>query len=201
MDTRIYLTHADHGRAMTWEEFRASDAELGYRYELIEGKVYVTFFPTLSHQCYRDWLYHTLNAYANEHPDILARAMTFPAVFVPNPNTITFTRTDIACYTEFAERFAPDADYRDYSPLLVVEVLSTDDPDKDLVRNRRLYLQVPSIREYWILDPREGVEGLTMLVYRRRGRRWAPCRTVAAGETYTTTLLPGFSLVLDPHAS
>src|SRR5665213_3867024 len=109
MDTQIYLTHADHGRAMTWEEFRASDAELGYRYELIEGKVYVTSFPTLSHQCYRDWLYHTLHTYANEHPDLLARAMTFPAVFVPNPNTITFTRTDVACYAECWERFAPDA--------------------------------------------------------------------------------------------
>ena len=79
-------------------------------------------------------------------------------------------------------------------------MISADTAEKDLVRNRRLYLQVPSIREYWILDPREGVEGLTMLVYRRRGRRWAACLTVAPGATYTTPMLPGFPLVLDPHA-
>ena len=28
-----------------------------------------------------------------------------------------------------------------------------------------------------------------------------PCRTLAAGETYTTPQLPGFSLLLDPHGA
>ena len=107
---------------------------------------------------------------------------------------------DVACYVEFAERFAADADWRDYSPILVVEVISADTADKDLVRNRRLYLQVPSIQEYWILDPREGIAGLTMLVYRRRGRRWAARITVEPGATYTTPMLPGFSIVLNPLA-
>jgi Uma2 family endonuclease len=37
--------------------------------------------------------------------------------------------------------------------VLVGEVVWEDDPDKDLVRNVELYLQVPSIREYWVLDP------------------------------------------------
>ena len=201
MRERIYLTAADHGRELTWDEFHTSAAALGSRYELIEGTVYVTPFPSMSHSSYCDWLRHLLDAYADERPDIFARVMSSPLVFVPDPNVTTFTRTDVACYANFARRFDPDADWRDYSPILVVEVLSSDDPDKDLIRNRRLYLQTPCIREYWILDPRGGEEELTLLVYRRRGRRWAPCLTVAAGETYTTPLLPGFSLLLDPHGA
>jgi Uma2 family endonuclease len=82
------------------------------------------------------------------------------------------------------------------SPVLVVEVLSVDTADKDLERNRRLYAQVPSIQEYWILDTREGSANLTLYVYRRRGRRWTRPRTVLQGATYTTPLLPGFSLVM-----
>ena len=38
--------------------------------------------------------------------------------------------------------------------MLVAEVLSGEDPDKDLVRNVELYFQVPSIKEYWLFDSR-----------------------------------------------
>ena len=201
MREQIYLTAADHGRELTWDEFRTSDAALGSRYELIEGKVYVTPFPSMSHSSYCHWLFHLLDAYAIERPDILARVLSNPAIFVPDPNVMTFTRADIASYAVFAKRLIRELDYRDYSPSLVVEVLSSDDPDKDLVRNRRLYLQTPRVKEYWILDPRGDEEELKLLAYRRRGRRWASCHTLAAGETYTTPMLPGFSLLLDPHAA
>ena len=98
--------------------------------------------------------------------------------------------------TPVAER-----DWRNVSPSLVVEVLSEGTEDKDLERNRRLYLQVPSIREYWIVDPQATANDPMMIVFRRRGRRWAPRRIVSTGETYTTPMLPGFSVVLvDPLA-
>jgi hypothetical protein len=38
-----------------------------------------------------------------------------------------------------------------------------------------------------------------MIVYRRHGKKWGAPIDVAFGETYTTRLLPGFQLVLDPH--
>ena len=201
MHTRLYLTPADHGRALSWDEFESADAEEGYRYEMIEGRVFVSPAANIPHEDYVEWLRDLLLAYAHQHSDIISRVRDRSRVFLPDrTERITAPEPDISCYAEFAERFTPDADWRDYSPILVVEVISADTADKDLVRNRRLYLQVPSIQEYWILDPREGVEGLTMYVYRRRGRRWAARLTVGPGETYTTPLLPGFSLVLDPLA-
>ncbi len=63
-----------------------------------------------------------------------------------------------------------------------------------------LYLRVPSIREYWILDPRTDADHPSLLVYRRRGARWQRPLAVAGGDTYTTRLLPDFSLVLDVRA-
>ena len=68
------------------------------------------------------------------------------------------------------------------------------------LRNVELYLRVPSIREYWIFDPRQDPDRPTLRVYRRRGSRWQRPVDVAPGETYTTPLLPGFALLLDPHA-
>jgi len=183
-------------------DLECAGAEEGYRYEMIEGRVFVSPPPNSLHEDCVKWLEKLLDAYAEDHPDILDSVRPRACVFLPNATVeeVSAPEPDLACYTEFAARFAPAVDWRDYSPVLVIEVISPDTADKDLVRNRRLYLQVPSIREYWILDPREGVEGLTMLVYRRRGRRWAACLTVGPGATYTTPLLPGFSVVLDPLA-
>ena len=202
MHTRLYLTPADHGRALTWEEFESADAEGGYRYEMIEGRVFVSPPPNSLHEDCVEWLKRLLDAYAKDRPDILESVRTRACVFLPDvvEEEVSAPEPDLACYAEFAARFSPPVNYRDYSPILVIEVISPDTSEKDLVRNRRLYLQVPSIREYWILDPRQGVEGLKMLVYRRRGRRWATCVTIAAGEKWTTPMLPGFSLVLDPLA-
>ena len=202
MQTRLYLTHEDHGRALSWDEYVSADAQEGYRYELIEGRVIVSPPPNPFHEDCVKWLEKLLDAYAEARPDVLRSNRTRSCVILPDAavDEVSAPEPDLACYAEFAARFAPAVDWRDYSPVLVIEVISPDTAGKDLVRNRRLYLQVPSIREYWILDPREGVEGLTLLVYRRRGRRWEACRTVAAGATYTTPLLPGFSLLLDPLA-
>jgi Uma2 family endonuclease len=84
--------------------------------------------------------------------------------------------------------------------LIVIEVLSEDNARKDLKRNVTLYALIASIKEYWILDPRENSNRPKLIVYRRRGRGWQKPIEIAYRGTYTTKLLPGFSLVVDPHA-
>ena len=203
MDTRLYLTPADQGRALTWEEFESADAKEGYRYEMIEGRVEVSPTPNVPHDIALNRTLGALILYSMEHEDILRYVTSNACVFLPDPtNEITMFRPDLAGYTEFFPKGTPIAemDWRNVSPAFVVEILSEGTEDKDLDRNRRLYVQVPSIQDYWIVDPRASADEPMMLVYRRRGRRWSACLTIAAGETYTTPLLPGFSLVLDPHA-
>jgi Uma2 family endonuclease len=83
--------------------------------------------------------------------------------------------------------------------VLVVEVVSPDTADRDLVRNRRLYLRVPSIAEYWMLDTRASLDQPSLIVLRRSGSRWGRARVVPPGGTYTTPLLPGLELVVAPR--
>jgi Uma2 family endonuclease len=103
----------------------------------------------------------------------------------------------LAAYRDFPPDDDVEPDWRDVNPILVVEILSPDSAAKDLDRNLDVYLQVPSIREYWIIDPRIDSRRPSMIVYRRRGQRWQRPIHVEAGGTYDTKLLPGFTLVLD----
>jgi Uma2 family endonuclease len=139
--------------------------------------------------------------YSASHGEVLSYVSTHGRVFLLDPpEGITAPEPDIAGYTKSFPEGTPAAemDWRKVSPAFVVEILSEDTEDKDLERNRRLYVQVPSIQEYWVVDPRASAGEPMMLVYRRRGRRWAARLAIAAGATYTTPILPGFSLLLDP---
>ena len=202
MQTRLYLTADDHGRALSWEEFAGADTQEGFRYEIIEGRLFVSPIPSLAHDEFADWLKDLFRDYARQRPDVLSRVKGPARVFLPQQSEgVTAPEPDVACYAQFpSDRPVMQRDWRAATPVLVVEVISPDAADKDLSRNRRLYLQVASIQEYWILDPGEDVESTSLIVYRRRGDRWAPRRVIPAGGTYATPLLPGFSLVLDPNA-
>jgi Uma2 family endonuclease len=200
MELRLKIGPKDRGRRLTLDEFMASDSVNGYHYELIDGKLYVSPLPDLPHACVEDWIYSLLNRYSSENLAVINKVKNKARVFVPRRRAVTCPEPDVAAYRKFPlDRPLAERRWQDVSPILVVEVLSEDDPDKDLVRNVQLYLRVPSIREYWILDPlQEGHDRPHLIVRRRWGGRWR-VRNVAPGETYTTRLLPGFELVVDPH--
>ena len=71
---------------------------------------------------------------------------------------------------------------------LVAEVVSPDDPDRDLVEKRADYAEA-GIPEYWIADPRD--ETLTVLVL--RGEAYVEHGRYARGETAASALLEGFA--------
>ena len=199
METVMRLGPADQGRKMSLEEFQAGEYERGYHYELIDGKLAVSPEANFPEYFVERWLYLRLERYVLEHPEVVGFASNKARVFLPDRRTVTAPEPDIAVYKDLPPNTSfDDVQWEDISPLLVVEVLSADDPDKDLVRNARLYFQVPSIREYWVIDSRVSATKPTMSVHRRYGKRWRILE-IGAGETYTTRLLPGFELRLDLH--
>jgi Uma2 family endonuclease len=200
MKTQLYLTPADHGRPLTLAEFTQACGQEGYRYEIIHGRLEVSPIPNLPHDDLQEWIIELLRAYARQHPEVINRVKGPARVFLPEPEEedVTAPEPDVACYHDYPAHLPRrQRTWRDVSPLLVVEVLSEDTADKDLERNRRLYLQVATIQEYWIIDSRQEGDP-TLLVYRRRGQRWGRVRTVPPGGTYTTPLLPGLTLVMTP---
>jgi Uma2 family endonuclease len=201
MTTALVLGPTDHGRPMTREEFEAARGQEGYRYELIEGKVYVSPAPDLPHDRVWRWIYRLMEDYSESHPEVLNYVTPHARVILPEADESTNPEPDLAAYRDFPDHLPfTEVSWDDISPVLVAEIVSEENPEKDLDRNVDLYVRVPSIREYWIFDPRTGADRPTLRVYRRRGRRWQRPIDVAPGETYTTRLLPDFELLLDPHA-
>ena len=195
MSTRVTWGPAEHGQALSLDEFLAGDYEEGHRYELIEGRLYVTPAPNYSHEWIVEFIRELLLRYRRKRPDIVNLVSSGARVFVPGAAGITAPEPDLALYRGVPP--GPNVDWRQISPLLVIEILGGDDEDKDLVRNVKLYHQVPSIGEYWVIDICEDPARPTMTVHRRRPRSWQKIE-VAFGETYRTDLLPGFELLLDP---
>ena len=197
MQTKLKLGPGDHGRALTWDEYLSGDYEEGHRYEIIDGRLYVS--PKANFLAYwvERWLYLQVQAYSDRRPEVINFVSFGSRAFVTRPSGVTAPEPDLAAYHDAPiDELPEDVRWQDMSPLLIGEVISADDPDKDLVRNVNLYRQIPSVREYWILDPRESTQFPSMKVYRRQGRNWRPL-DVAGGARYTTRLLPGFELVLD----
>jgi Uma2 family endonuclease len=199
MSTVLKIGPADHGRPMTREEFETGDYQEGYQYELIEGKLYVSPVPNQPENRVEEWIGIKLVLYALSHPTVINHVSAKARVFVPGHAGMTVPEPDRAAYHGFPlELPFEEVQWEDVSPVLVVEVLSSEDPDKDLVRNAILYFLVPSIKEYWVLDARDNPNQPQLKVHRRYGKKWR-IFDVGYGETYTTKLLPDFKLLVDPR--
>jgi Uma2 family endonuclease len=176
----------------------AGDYEPGYKYEIIDGELYVSPEANPDHVWFEVWLMNQFLDYTRDHPEVINFVTMKSRVFVPGRPDVTAPEPDFAAYRNFPER-RPRGGRRweNLSPVLVAEVISPDDPGKDLVRNVKLYWQVRSIKEYWVFDLREVAEQ-PLTVYRRQSRKWKIFR-LAPGQKYTTGLLPGFELVVNPN--
>ena len=193
---QLRLGHHDHDRELTYDEFMAANYEKGYRYELIEGRLYVSPMANYPHDWVRDHVYQLLALYRTRRPDIVPRISAGARVFVPRKTKTTCPEPDFAIYDSCPP--GRDVKWQDISPLIVVEVVS-EDSVKDYVRNVVLYQNVPSIREYWVFDRCGEDGGPTLRVYHRATSRqkWK-IDDYASHDTYSTDLLPGFKLPVCP---
>jgi Uma2 family endonuclease len=199
MSTVMKLGPGDHGRPMTLEEFYSGDYQEGYWYEIIDGKLYVSPLPNMPQGLLELWLYKKLDRYSDDHLEVINLVYNKTRVEVHGRPGATIPEPDIAAYHDFPlNEPLGEVQWEEVSPILVAEILSADDPDKDLVRNVELYFEVPSIKEYWIFDNRANPDQPAMTMRRRHGKRWV-VRHYGFGETYTTRLLPGFELIIDPR--
>jgi len=200
MKTMLHLTPQDQGRPLNLEEFQSASGQEGFRYELIHGRLQVSPLPDLPHDELRDWIKQKLREYTQQQPDVINQIKGPARVFLLEQDEVTAPQPDVAAYRDFPHHLRlRDLRWQDVSPILVVEVISEDTAEKDLIRNPDLYVQVPSIREYWIIDPRPDPDEPALIVYRRRGQRWQRPIHVPFRGSYTTRLLPDFIFVVDPR--
>lgn len=72
---------------------------------------------------------------------------------------------------------------------LVLEIVSADEPARDLVEKRRDYAEA-GIPEYWIVNPLDR----TIIVLRLDGEMYVEHGIFGRGTSATSVLLPGFSI-------
>lgn len=196
---RLKLGPADHGRPVSLDDFDAADFAPGVRYEIIDGRVYVSPLANFAENFLETWLLRKLLVYAEANPDVLNYVTPKSRVFVRHRKRATVPEPDITAYHDLdLSQSLRGVHWRDMNPVLVCEVLVEGDERKDLERNPDLYLAVPSIREYWVLDGRADPDEPALIQHRRHGKRWV-VREYPYGSTFTTKLLPGFTLLIDPR--
>ena len=196
---QLKLGPADHGRPLTLDDFDEAEFETGFRYEIIDGRLYVSNEPNPAENFLENWLFIKLIIYSGKRQEIINYVSVKSRLFLHSRSKPTVPEPDIAAYCDYP-RHAPleDLHWRDLNPIVVAEILVEGDLHKDLERNRQLYLEAPSIREYWILDGRENPNEPSLIQLRRYGKRWIE-KKFPFGSTFTSRVLPDFSIVVDPR--
>jgi Uma2 family endonuclease len=194
----LQLCSADHGRILTHDEWEHAEYQPGYKYELIEGRLYVSPQPNQPENFLEEWIGLALRLYAIQNPEIVNYVTSKSRVYVDDLEEITIPEPDLGVYKDYSTDAVEEGrNWSTCNPVLVVEVLVDGDEAKDLTRNPEIYLAVPSIKEYWVVDGRINWRQPSIICHRRYGKRWV-IRTHAAGSLFTSRLLPGFELLIKP---
>ena len=156
------------------------------RYELIEGELFVSRAPGISHQRVLHNLQLELGRYLNEHsigilvPGTGLILSDYDAV-IPD---LAFVRNERWDEVVTGEKFTRAVD-------LVIEIISSgkENRERDLKFKRQLYAKY-GVEEYWIVDR----ENRCVLVYRLQGNILEEAAKLGVEDEITTPFLPQFQL-------
>ena len=152
--------------------------------ELTDGRIESTPVPTYAHQVFLLFLYRALYAHVQQAP---GHGVVVTSGLRMRVREGKFRAPDILL---LCERFDPRRQDRYWLGAdLVAEIVSPDDPPRDLVVKRADYAEA-GITEYWIVDPR--VETVTVL--KLAGSDYVEHGVFRRGDTATSALLDGVSV-------
>lgn len=167
-----------------WCEYEYLQLNTRRLVELRNGNVEVLPLPSIAHQRIVSFLYRLLFAFTA--PRLLGEVLFAPVR----------VRLSSELYREPDIVFLLAANARNIGkqsvehPDLVIEVVSPDDPDRDLVIKRTEYAAA-GIPEYWIVDPRTRAVTVLKLV---DGAYNVHAEAAAGQHLVGSALLPGFEV-------
>ena len=149
--------------------------------EFTDGHVQELPMPTFTHQAVLAFLYRLFHEHLGPRGGVVmfaALRMRIRAGKFREPDLLLLRdRTDARCQ----DRYWLGAD-------LVAEVVSPDDPDRDLIEKRADYAEA-RIPEYWIVDPRNE----TITVLELDGDAYVEQGAYSAGQSARSSSLDGFA--------
>ncbi|WP_435009583.1 Uma2 family endonuclease [Tundrisphaera lichenicola] len=183
---RLHLGREDHGRLVTTDEYAEADFDEPWTYERVGGRLVVMSPEGTGHVLQSEPWRDRLGAYSLSHPGVVQAVVSQAWLRIDEQTTRI---GDIGVYLGGEPE---SLDIPRQVPELMFEFVSPSKADRarDYVEKRADY-QRAGVREYVIVDRFEKrVTVLTLVdgAYRER--------VLGMSETYTTPLLPGFSVRL-----
>ena len=157
----------------------------GFRYEIIDGELFVSPSPTVDHQNAASELVAAMRTYARRKK--LGLVLTAP-IGVQLPNQEAVVQPDVLFVARERLSIVHD-DLIAGAPDLVVEVLSPSNWVYDRGRKQKTYQQA-GVREYWIVDYRARTVDVLVL----EGREYVQRGQYSEGDTAPSEALPGFAI-------
>jgi Uma2 family endonuclease len=156
----------------------------GNRYEIIDGEVFVTPAPYVSHQEVLANLYDILRPHVRAHR--LGLLLFAPVAVVLEP--LSGVEPDLI-FVAHARREIVQSKGIFGAPDLAAEILSPSTAARDRGRKKALYART-GIVHYWMVDPRKG----TLVALRLQGDAYAIEAEVGPRGTFKPSLFPGLTI-------
>ena len=177
MNTKLkILTIAD------WDAMPHGD---GNRYEIIDGELFVSRSPGLTHQIVLSNLTYLIWSYLKTNP--IGTVVTNPGLVLSN---ISGVIPDLVFFRKEQRETIVTDDRLTGAPALVIEIVSPGPANirRDRITKLQLYAAY-DIPEYWIVDPKSKTLEKYVISYSSLILQ----ETLGEDENLTTTAIPGFS--------
>ena len=168
-----------------WTEREYLALTTNRRIELVDGALEFLPMPTEVHEDLVEFLFDALRNFVR--PRRLGK-VKFAGIRVRQYDGRYRMPDVVFMRTEHADRRSNDS-WRGAD--LAVEIISDDDPNRDLVVKRRAYART-GIPEYWIADPRD--RSLTVLVLDDGADEYREAGRYADGDVAPCVTLPGLTV-------
>jgi Uma2 family endonuclease len=156
--------------------------EDGNRYELIEGELFASRAPSLTHQGVVVSVIFVFSQYLREHP--IGNVWPGPGVIFSDFSGVI---PDVIYISNERQKEIATGARVSGAPDLIIEILSpgTENERRDRQSKQQLYRKY-GVKEYWIVDP----EKRAIQIYRSSKLRLVA--SLGIRDEITTPLLPGF---------
>ena len=172
-------------RPLTIADWDAMPYRDGNRYEIIEGELFVSCSPGLTHERVLTKLILLIGNFLETSP--VGEAVANVGVILSNVSGVI---PDLLVFLNEQRDTIITNDRLTGPPALVVEILSPGPANigRDRVNKLHLY-DKHGVPEYWIVDPKN----MTLERYVRQGSSLALLETLENDDIVSITTLPGFS--------